>query len=556
MNLARSLLAMALPAVVLSGVGPRSSVGAPAGKAWTPIDNLRSPLGGALAPQRFDRSPDGELLATCAALGSRPNQLLYAWRDTAWVLVDQLGYGVGLTWPTVAYPSRPVLVWRTLDQIGPSNLAYLAVDWLEGERFGTPDTVAQVWGSASEYTACTSVRRTWAAVDDLAGLRIFYSDTATSWAEVPVVANVRAGVTAAALDDTTALFVWANQAGSLLYGVLRGMAWEASPLPYTGLLGRPRLRPRPSGGFWLAWATKRESDAIATYRDGAWSPAESLRCAYDSPDPFYADTPYLSSDSAEVPAIAWSSFNGRTGLETICVATSDANVTVAEDVAGSDGGILPCVARDIFGDVWLGWWTYFDGAFFMHTYVRATASEVEIAASGSALQVRWTLSELALGSYWTILRSRLGGTFDSVATVRAGASTSLVWTDSAASPDLAWRYRVRRESTDHRYRDLSPEAAWIPRSHGLHLSLVGGGNPSRGLYALEIRGVPDTGYAVEVYDVQGRSVLRLAVDSSGGGSVQVQLTLPMPGMAASGIYFAQATTRSQRSNVVKLVFTP
>ncbi|MGH7730797.1 MAG: hypothetical protein ACRENJ_06035, partial [Candidatus Eiseniibacteriota bacterium] len=215
------------------------------------------------------------------------------------------------------------------------------------------------------------------------------------------------------LDDTTALVAWADVDGySVRLGLLRGSTWELGPFYRDFLPYRPQFRRRPSGGQWLAWGTTRPHIALASYRDGVWSPADSLHCAYrDGLTYHLTNTPDMSRDDGEYPVIAWDAQDSR-ALNTICVCVpTDSGYGVAEELEGAAGhGGLPTVARDRNGDVWVAWSWFFDTVSWLHTYNRATASTPAIVGAGRNRVVTWTLSEPAPETWWAVLRARHGGT--------------------------------------------------------------------------------------------------------------------------------------------------
>src|SRR5262249_39511112 len=134
-----------------------------------------------------------------------------------------------------------------------------------------PDTVTTIDSASLLYAAATSQTRRWAAVSDYFDLRLLYSNRSEAWIEVPVPGQGDDGVAIGVLDDSTALLAWrdSSRPGA---GVLSGSRWTlVGPPPATDLgAGGFRMRPRPSGGQWLSWATDKEYVSVSTYRNGGW----------------------------------------------------------------------------------------------------------------------------------------------------------------------------------------------------------------------------------------------------------------------------------------------
>jgi hypothetical protein len=166
----------------------------------------------------------------------------------------------------------------------------------------------------------------------------------------------------------------------------------------------------------------------------------------------------MSRDEGEYPIVAWTA--QRDGRTAICVCVPpDSGFTTAEELTFAPDGLLPSVARDRNGDAWIAWWKFFDGIFWAHTYVTATAHSVTVQGTPAARTVSWTLSEPAPETWWAVLRAPSGGDFVEVARVRATPDLDMSWTDASAASGLL-RYRVRRESVDKRYEWLSDEVVW------------------------------------------------------------------------------------------------
>ena len=406
------------------------------------------------------------------------------------------------------------------------------------QEFGAPDTLDLIYAGTANYAAASSRRRRWVAVNDYDHMRVFLSDVPGSWTEISVAGSGGTGIAIAALDDTTALFVWGELFTGMFYGILRGEHWEQWPFPPWRRSGaRPRLRAQPDGSLQLIWATSEPYIGRAFYRADQWSETDSIYSTYPTADPYYSGSPDIGRSGHIHPAMAWSAYNGRTGVETICVVAPDGTtVDEGEFVPDSDRGFLPVVVRDKNGDTWLAWWKYFDGAYWKHTYTKAEPTNLRIEAGEGGPRLRLELSEPAPDSWWSVLRADGDGDFTVLTRIQAGTVAELVWTDSTAQPGGRYRYRIRRDCVDVRYEAFSPTAAWSTSQPSI-LLLAHGANPAVDEFSIEIVGAAAGPATVRVYDVRGRAVLSLAYESSGLQSRS--LSLAVPASSRPGIYFVQ-----------------
>jgi hypothetical protein len=224
----------------------------------------------------------------------------------------------------------------------------------------------------------------------------------------------------------------------------------------------PRFRLNGDGSLWLLW-TERQQVKIARYRSGEWSTPESLRAMHPAGETFWSSWCDLTRDRAERPALAWGDRGyGRTMRDVICVSVPDSTGwPPGEEVPGSDGAVVPSVARDRYGDIWVKWSLERSGGiYYAHTYVSVTATRPDVTTRDGRPHLRWHLSAPAPGSVWSVLRAGGDGEFRPAGQVRAAADTSLEWTDGEASQGRSVRYRLRRESLDARYQWSTDECRW------------------------------------------------------------------------------------------------
>jgi hypothetical protein len=506
-----------------------------------------------LVPRRIEADALGRPLAFVEALGGIGQDMyVLRWQDSTWSSVTHLGYGTKGVRPVPSPDGTHHLIWAGLEEVMTDRfVSYLVMSEFAADRLSRPDTVTTIDSYSLKYAAAASPLRRWAAADDYGDLRLLYSNGPGAWIEVPVEGSGGRGVAVGVIDDTTALLVWRERLPGA--GILRGSSWTLAPAPpMTGLLdGVPTLRPRPSGGYWLSWATDRDFVGIACYRDGVWSPPESVFCAYLRPEAHYSQSrAEMSRDDGEYPAVSWMAVSSRNGLTSVCVCVpNDSGFAVAENLPGSEEGISPVVARDCNYDVWVAWRAP-SGMGWTHTYTRATSSTPTVIGAGSDVIVAWTLSEPAPGSWWAVLRARTAEPFQEVARVQAGAGVARSWIDPGP-PAGALRYRIRRESVDSRYQWLSDETLWpvdgppSPGPGGRLLLVRASPNPSSSAMRFEVLNANAGPLDVQVYDLRGRLLLRQHPTASGIGRDALLIDAATAATPfAPGLYFLRVSDSS------------
>ncbi len=552
---AAAVAALALQAVPASALPP--------GRAWLPVDTLKVPGHTWIAPQVMEADPAGKLLLYAGIVGGLGRDTYgFEWTGSQWSETWQLGYGTGFLWPVPAPPGRYPLVWKGIVSIDEGGLSISPIVMSEaiGNAVLEPDTALWTVIGDVEYAAAMATQRRWVVAHDIGrgggfphDLRLVYSDAAGIWREIQVAGSGDLGVSVIALDDTSALVAWTGtfDGPGIRWGTLHGNTWkqgESDPWAGQLYLLRPRLRSRPSGGYWLAWAAD-SCVVISTWRDGAWDTPERIDCAYRRPGFYISGSTDASRDDGEFPVLAWSSQNALAGAQTtLCVCVpNDSGFTVADEIEGSEEVVLHAVARDRNGDVWVAWWRYFDGMFWTHTYTTATASRPSVTGSAGVRQVRWTLSEPAPETWWAVLRSVGGTEYEEVARVRATWNPMMSWTDPAPNSGSV-RYRIRRECLDKRYEWLSEPSVGVLRTHRvLALSLVS--SPVRGMVEVEVTDAAQGRLEVTLFDLQGRVAMRRERMATGSGSDSIRLDVTdAPNSIAPGVYFLQARDASGRTS--------
>lgn len=546
----------------------------PSGRSWTPASTLTLPGITYLAAPRIDIDSIGRPTILGLEQVPRRDEIdvdFFLWSGTDWSLKWKLGEGSLAAWPVMSPPGTNYLVWGGAEEW---STRILSLARIHAGGAAERETITLTAGARTEYSAAVGPRRRWAAVSDLVpnlSLRVFYSDTFQVWREVQAFGLGDYGVAATAVDDTTALFAWASLYEGVKWGTLRGTRWEfGGVLPRGTIPNRPRFRVRPSGGHWMAWGTSRPEIYLSTYRGGVWSETQALECAYrEGPySQHFSGDPDLSRDDAEYPVIVWDAqFYGGSRI-CVCVPT-DSGYGVGESLEGVPGGVLPSVARDRNGDVWVAWWEEFGPLRWLHSYTSTVTSVPRVVGAGRHRALAWMLSEPAPGSWWTVQRAGghaqhqpnappradngADGTFEDVARVRAGDAVGMSWEDDSP-PAGHLRYRVRRDCVDTRYEWLSDEASWPPQGRKprpIRLAALGVGVGSE----FELNDAAPGALDVQIYDVQGRLVDRQSEVAAAGEQkvFRLDLSTHRAGLR-SGIYFVRVRDAiGQESNAVKTV---
>jgi hypothetical protein len=429
------------------------------------------------------------------------------------------------------------------------------------------DTLALVRAQTTYYAAASRNGRRWAAVHEAGkGVHFFYSEQATNWRSSYHSGDPfgHTGLAIAPLEDTTAVVVGRTGSETLGWGLLMGSSWlsRGALLPDEPLVYTPRFSPRASGGYRMAWGSGRTEARgdhlpMLTFRQGEWTEPESLRCNYAPAGGYFSDNPDLSSDGSEYPAVAWGVRPATGGQNSICACVpTDSGFTVADQLPGSLGGIIPRVARDRNGDVWVAWWRFYDGMFWVHSYTTATTTTPTVEPTGAYRTVRWTLSVPAPETWWAVLRAVGTGEFAPVARVRAGPSLDMSWLDRFPT-SASVLYRIRRESVDTRYEWTSTATRWPPAERAPVLLWVASGADSRKA-RIEFSGAAMGPATLALYDLQGRRVLERGFTATAAerDSFELDLGAATPRLAA-GIYFAQLRDAAgATSRGTKLVVLP
>lgn len=548
----------------------REAQALPPGRTWVPRAEMTLPGYIYLGAPRLDLV-NGVLSAATfpRAVGSAAEAGL-RWRDSTWVETWRLGYATTLFWPVIAPPGETHLIWcgATIATEG-----LLAMAQVLGDSLAPPDTIVRSSNVNTENDAAVGTRRRWAAVDDqILGpngyhhqLRVFFSDSAKIWREAHVDGSASRGVTMAPVDDTTAVVVWASfEFGEKLqWGLLRGSRWEGrGQLHAEGGPIRPRLRTRPSGGFWLTWGTESPDIFLSSYQNGTWSAPIRITADYlVAPHEYhFSEDTEMSRDDGEHPVIAWDNYSPISGGEITISFPTKTGYSLGEVVVGSGGGVLPSLVRDMNGDTWLTWWEEYRRTWWTHTYTRATASELHVEGKGRRRSLVWTLSEPAPDSWWAVFAGRNEGPLEQVARVQAGDGLEVRWPDTSP-PAGRLRYKIRRECLDTRYQWESEPIAF-PEIHPLGPVAEGPAlgpvlkRPtmlSQDSVELSVEHAAPGEVELSLYDLQGRRLANRRIEPGAGGALRSPIADASTPLTP-GIYFARVRDAAGReSNAVRFV---
>jgi hypothetical protein len=544
---------------LLGSFSPGPAHALPPGRAWAPTTGLAFPGLVQSGTPRLEVDTLGRPLLIHAArwdTTASMSWMVATWGDSAWVPLLLTGIPADyFPEPVISLKPAQHLVWISLSGPNLGLWPLLFVELLPNPGF--PEHTMWTYDQSSEYGAAVSARRRWVVRSQQRGLgetnfviRTVYSDTVRIWRELPELGKDDSQCTIAPLGDYEAMVVYSTE-GGVHWARAEGERWaeDGTVDPRYGI--HPRLRLRPSGGLWLAWADGRSQMHLSTYRDGAWQPVDSVGCAHAPGETYLPAWNDVSRDGFERPVIAWGDLAyGYLPVppDVGCVSfPTDSGWSQGEEIPGSEGmWLTPKVTRDRNGDAWLAWRLKSVGHVrYTHTYVSAIPSRPSLAVAGRQRVVSWTLSEPAPESRWTVWRARGPGPFVEVGEVRAGGAAELSWTDPAP-PEGPLRYKVRRESLDLRYRLDTEEALWPePERQALRFAAVPA--PFRDGMPVELVGAAAGTIELILYDLQGRRVHRQVRQASGTGQDTLELPLSGAPHPTAGVYFLVARDASGRT---------
>ena len=377
----------------------------------------------------------------------------FEWRDSAWVEVWSLGRGTSFLPPVPSSTDSAYLLWREV-----TLASHFVFARLTEHGPAEPETIATIGTGTNLYAGAVSSQRRWAIAPDFKDLRAFTRGADDVWREIETGYGGRFAAAVAAINETLAVVAWEEIDGMHWATLSDDSFLHQGIVPGPGAPKVPVFRARPSGGYWMTWGSFDPSLSIATFKEGQWVAHPPLDCAYLLPEQHFSENSDMSRDDGEYPVVVWGAQVMGRSVICACVPT-DEGFGVAEELEFAPDGVVPTVARDRNGDAWIAWWKFFDGIFWTHTYVTATAANVGAAGDAAGRTISWNLSEPAPETWWAVLRAGPGEAFESIARVRATQNLAMSWVDdSSAGGPL--RYRIRRESVDKRYEWLSDEVTW------------------------------------------------------------------------------------------------
>jgi hypothetical protein len=531
------------------------------GARWTPVEKAGVAGADFLASPRFEQSVDSALVLYGAALGAQDGMARLEWQDTTWVTNWHINLPIGFLWPVPSTTGTQTLVWK--DERTVKHFEYLSeFMWADADARGiaSVDTLTRVRASTTEYGAAVTLHRRWVAVSDFANLRFFSARTGEKPIEWEVGGQADGGIALAPLNDSTAMVVWSGINDHLQWALAKGDAWIPQGLvpdsPF--LVERPRMRLRPSGGVWVAWATVNNDILMRSYSDEGWGPLQRFSSQFGGTADYYTYAPDLSRDGLEWPILSWTTADARSGVETICVAATEPGSSFAASrIVGSEGGLISSVARDKYGDVWVAWWRYYDGIFWTHTYTHSSPSAPVVVRTDALAQISWSLSEPSPGSHWSVMRSTDEGPFYPIGGIVAGQEATLRWDDRMNSPESVLRYRIRRDCLDARYEMLGPVSATSTINKPSLALTLESGNPVSQSLRMALLGASAGPAHIQLIDSLGRLQAINANSDVSGPYARTIVTVQPESRLRAGVYFVRAIDSSgARTEPVKVVFLP
>lgn len=511
---------------------------------------------------RFEPTLDGrlELLVTGRG-GTSPGRTYgVTWQDTSWRVRWQFDSGALLIAPCLNDSGVQMLVYATQPNgTGPGPF-YMA--FVEGDSVTPPDSIDVKYNANILTVGAQGPSFRWAAVTDLEEgssreLLKLYSKpirapVGTPWRRLRTPFEIRnaSGVYASmvARGESTCVVVWydgSNESPGLSWGVVNDTGWVREPelVQWFGPGDRPVMRTLESGALMVMYGNRDSVTVRRTLRDTTWSGLVAQRWSFPSNQPLDRYLLYsadMSLDPRPLPVLSASSYNSRNGSMVAHVAVPDSGrYGRGEWVPGSWGALIPFVARDENGDVWLSWSQFYDGTFWLHTYSTTTCSAPTLAESAGSPRVGWTLSTRTPESAWRVMRSQNGGPYEPLERVVAGDGLDLVFVDRSAPSGARLRYRVRRECRDTRYLwESEPSSEWLPRTQVLGLRSVVA-NPADAELRYELTGAGAGPLELRALDLQGRVVLRRRFTAAGLGRDVLSVGASEAARLRPGLYFVQ-----------------
>ncbi|MEQ1831549.1 MAG: T9SS type A sorting domain-containing protein [Candidatus Eisenbacteria bacterium] len=459
-----------------------------------------------------------------------------------------------------------MLVWRDYTNPTVPHRDWLITADASDSGVTAPDSIATVDQLSEVQAGAQHGVRRWVATTDASEgpgpadyFTVLYTrGSEPRWSRLPVpeLNEPRADsfCQLLATSDTTALAVYTT-VRNLAWGIVNDTGWVHPPEHLAG--GFPddavHLRRNPDGSVFLRYGTHDSITFMRRFDGTHWSAEDTLRWLFPPetrPFEYLTYVGPMTLDDRPLPALLGAAYSDRNAiLHTYVNIPTDQGYGRFEMVPGTEELFPIAIARDDDGDVWIAWWTFFDGMFWSHTYTSVNCSTPTLGDSGGRPQLRWTLSEPAPGSYWSVLRALNGGGEQVVARVAGGVATEMSWSDTSLPSGARATYRIRRECVDVRYRLLSESSAeWVPRSQALAVSMLSP-NPLKAEVRLQVEGAGSGWLSLTAYDLQGRVVLRDRVRASGTG--RDAASLPIPSSLRGGLYLLRVTAEGGGSSTAK-----
>ena len=546
-----------------------NAAAAPPGRSWTPTQHFLYEDHAYVIPDRFEPPTSGPIELVAAGYYGTHHHRTYgfAWSESTWVPRWHMDREAFSIYPCFTDSTVRMMVWRDVSELPlGARSSWLVTADVVDNQVGASDTVSAIDVTGSFQSGTQRGRRRWIVTSDyfLNGInsadqvRYFCKDDGGAWHGLPIAPGSRSRLGSygqvLALSDSIALAVYS--AGQYLdWGLVNDTGWVRPPehLQTDYPVDVLYLRRNPDDSVILRYGKNDSVTFMRRFKDLAWSQEEALHWSFPTTAFHHTYVGPMSLDARPLPTLGGMAYSTENGLEFVYVnIPTDSGYGRFERIPDSAGGFPSAVTRDDNGDVWLAWWKFFEGMFWVHTYTHATTSALQLAEAAGRPQLSWTLSESAPGSFWSVMRSADGGPEAPVARLSAPEGLAMSWTDLEAPKSSRLVYRLRRECRDLRYQWLSEaSSAWLPRTSSLGLALRSA-NPTVSALSAELTGAGLGRLTLSLYDLQGRRVA-LWIESAGGTGRDV-LNLSLGAEVPSGLFLLRADSdRGQSSRVKKIV---
>lgn len=343
---------------------------------WARLDSVRAEPGQFLGNPGLDLDPRGETRLVVSVFGDSSLRFTRGWRAFDWNGRDFARRGDLATGGALRPPdpvvhadpsSTPTLLWLSHDPDSVGRGRILAAAGTRLHR-AVIDTIAPALLQSSGLCGAVGPERSWIArseqrfpVDKTYAVRVWTRARAPGgrWFELPSLGVDEFTCAASPLGNDSVLVVYAGASG-LGWSIGGSRGWGRSGFldarPWRA--AHPRLALTDDGRTWLLW-TSKEWIHVARFDAPTreWDLRDSLRSVHPGGGTYWSAWCAIAVGAGERPVLAWSDRGfGHTNRDVLCVALPvTGGGWVTSEVPGSEGALLPTIARDRRGRVWVAW---------------------------------------------------------------------------------------------------------------------------------------------------------------------------------------------------------